>query len=57
MGKHQLRLLRFAVTYRGWHPYGTDKTIVQTIHCLVRAGLFQVNARRQFRLYAKKEEA
>jgi hypothetical protein len=50
MGKHQLRLLKFAIRYRGWHGFGTDRTTTSAVRSLVRLGLLEVNEFRQFRL-------
>lgn len=50
MGRHQLRLLKFAIHYDGWHTYGTDETTVRAIKSLVRLGLLETNEFRQFRL-------
>lgn len=50
MGKNQLRLLKFAITYKGWHPYGTDRSTVDAVNSLVGKGLLKVNESRQFSL-------
>lgn len=52
MGKHQLRLLKFAILYcrETWSSYGTDETTVRAINSLVGKGLLEVNDFRQFRL-------
>ena len=52
MGKHQLRLLRFAIRFADeWHTFGTDQSTVRAIHSLVGKGLLETNFHRQFRLY------
>ena len=50
MGRHQLRLLKFAIRFKGWHGYGTDTATLRTIKSLVHLGLLEVNEYRQFRL-------
>lgn len=50
MGRHQLRLLKFAIKYKGWHGFGTDSSTVNAIKRLVGLGLLEVNEFRQFRL-------
>jgi hypothetical protein len=51
MGKHQLRLLKFAIKYQGWHGYGTDQTTVRVVYGLVRLGILELSdISRQFRL-------
>lgn len=50
MGRHQLRLLKFAIKYRGWQSYGTDSTTVNAVGRLTDLGLLEVNDNRQFRL-------
>ncbi len=52
MGRHQLRLLRFAIKYckESWESYGTDTTTVRAVNSLVAKGLLEVNEYRQFRL-------
>ena len=50
MGKHQLRLLKFAIKYPGWHSYSIDRVTVKTIISLVEYGLLVVNERQQFKL-------
>jgi hypothetical protein len=52
MGRHQLRLLKFAIKYHNeWHTFGTDSTTVNAVKSLCRLGLLEVNEFRQFRLY------
>lgn len=51
MGRHQLRLLKFAIKYKGWQGFGTDVVTVSAVKSLVRMGLLEVNEFRQFRLY------
>jgi hypothetical protein len=50
MGRHQLRLLKFAIKYRGWQGFGTDSSTTNAVRSLVRMGLLEVNEFRQFRL-------
>ena len=50
MGRHQLRLLKFAIRNKGWQSYGTDSTTVNAVRRLVGLGLLEVNDFRQFRL-------
>ena len=51
MGKHQLRLLKFALRFpSNWHTYGTDPSIVSAINSLSRMGLLDLNEYRQFRI-------
>lgn len=51
MGKHMLRLLRFALRYPdSWHTYGTDRSTVNAVRRLSELGLLECNAVRQFRL-------
>lgn len=50
MGKHVRRLLKFAIQYPGWHSYGTDRTTVDAVNCLVGYDLIRVNEFRQFQL-------
>lgn len=55
MGKHQLRLLRFAIRFRGWHNYGYDKPTVRALASLERLGLIEIDrVTRQF-ILAKQE--
>jgi hypothetical protein len=58
MGRHQLRLLRFAIKYsQQWHTYGTDKATVKAINSLERMGLITVDrAMRQFKLNNQRIE-
>lgn len=51
MGRHQLRLLKFAIKHKGWQGFGTDSTTVNAVKSLVRMGLLEVNEFRQFRLF------
>lgn len=50
MGKHQLRLLKFAIKYHGWHTYGKDRSTVSAVNTLSAMGLLELNEFRQFRL-------
>lgn len=50
MGRHQLRLLQFAIRYPGWHSYGTDPITVRVVRSLESLGLIETNEFRQFRL-------
>ncbi len=50
MGRHQLRLLQFAIKFPGWNSYGTDVPTVRAVNKLVEAKLLEVNEHRQFRL-------
>jgi hypothetical protein len=52
MGRHQLRLLRFAMRYpNGWHSYGTDATTVRAVNALAYLGLLEISSNsRQFRV-------
>lgn len=52
MGKHQLRLLQFAIKYPyGWHSYGTDESTVRAVNALCGRGLIEISDNtRQFRL-------
>ena len=50
MGRHQLRLLKFAIKYKGWHGFGMDSSTTNAIRSLVKLGLLEVNEHRQFRL-------
>jgi hypothetical protein len=51
MGKHQLRLLRFAIRYPGWHGYGKDRSTVDAVNGLEYLGLLEISREtRQFRL-------
>ena len=50
MGKHAIRLLKFAIQYDGWHGYGKDDTTVRAIKTLARLDFIEVNEFRQFRL-------
>lgn len=54
MGKHQLRLLKFAIKYKGWHTFGTDSSTVNAVRSLAAAGLIEVNKHRQFKLMSGK---
>lgn len=56
MGRHQLRLLKFAIKYQGWHTYGTDKPAVKAIKSLVRLELLVENEFRQFKLNTPQQE-
>lgn len=50
MGKNILRLLRFAISYPGWHTYGKDRSTVDALRRLENLGLIERNEHRQFRL-------
>ena len=52
MGKHQARLMRFALRYPvGWHGYGTDQTTTRAVFALARGGFLELSdTSRQFRL-------
>ena len=50
LGRHQLRLLKFAMRYQGWQSYGTDRSTVDAVHALSGMGLVEINDHRQFRL-------
>lgn len=54
MGKHQLRLLRFAIRFyygpESWHSYQTDRTTVKAVRDLEGMGLIVTNEHRQFQL-------
>jgi len=55
MGKHCLRLLKFAIKYDGWHSYGTDRSTRDAVNVLCGYDLLEVNEYRQFRLKGKKD--
>jgi hypothetical protein len=56
MGKHQSRLLRFALKYPcEWHSYGTDDTTTRAVRSLERAGALEVKG-RQFRLNLPRDK-
>ncbi len=48
MGIHMKRLLRFAISYPGWHTYGKDKSTVGAVKRCAALGLLEVNKHRQF---------
>jgi hypothetical protein len=60
MGKHQLRLLKFAIRYLSdgqWHSYGKDQTTVRAVKSLARMDLIELSdVSRQFRLKTNKTE-
>jgi hypothetical protein len=56
MGRHQSRLLRFALRYPcEWHSYGTDTTTSRAVQALVREGMIEVKG-RQFRLNLPRDK-
>ncbi len=55
MGKNMLRLLKFAVKYRGWQSYGKDRSTVEAVRRLARMELLELNEHRQFRLKGEPE--
>lgn len=56
MGKNQLRLLKFAMRFPGWHGYGKDRNTVAALRALEYYGLIEVSKEtRQFRLANRKE--
>lgn len=52
MGRHQLRLLKFALDYPfEWHGYGTDRNTVRAINTLASIGVLELSdTSRQFHL-------
>lgn len=60
MGKHQLRLLKFAIRFCNSgkpHSYGKDRITVRAINSLEKLGLIDVNREfRQFTLHHEKDE-
>lgn len=51
MGRHQRRLLQFALAYPySWHSYGKDRSTVAAIRRLVELGFITTIDSRQFRL-------
>lgn len=50
MGRNTYRLLKFAITYVGWHTYGKDRATVGALSSLVARGLIEKNEHRQFRI-------
>jgi hypothetical protein len=52
MGRHQLRLLKFALRYPNeWHSYGSDRSTVNAVRALARLELLELSpVSRQFRL-------
>ena len=52
MGRHQQRLMRFALRYpQDWHSYGTDQSTLRALQALVRYGFLELSdTSRQFRL-------
>jgi len=50
MGKHVLRLLKFALCYPGWHSYYAERETLNAIRRLVKLGLIEVNKFKQFRI-------
>lgn len=58
MGRNMIRLLRFAINYRGndaWHPYGHDDGTVRALRRLADMGFIERDvANRKFRLVPAK---
>lgn len=54
MTKEQVRMLKFAIDYRGWHTYSKDQDTYRTIKSLVKRGLLETNEFWQFRLTTKE---
>ena len=51
MGRHQSRILRFALRYPAtWHPYGRDLAAVRAVRALAAAGFLRLNEQRQFQI-------
>ena len=50
MGRHMIRLLKFAIRYPGWQSYGKDRNTVNAVNRLAGMGFLEVNEYRQFRL-------
>lgn len=51
MGKHMLRLLKFAIKYPGWHSWAKgDTAAINAVRRLVNHGLLEINDCGQFRL-------
>lgn len=51
MGKNIRRLLKFAITYPGWHTYAWgERATADAIATLVSYGMIETNEHRQFRL-------
>ena len=53
MGRHQLRLLKYAIKMRlyEWHPYGKDRSTVEALRGLEDMGLINRDTTtRKFRL-------
>lgn len=42
-GKHVVRLVEFAMKYRGWHTYATDQTTRRAVASAVRLGCIELN--------------
>lgn len=60
MGKNMVRVLKFAIQYRGedrWHTYGKDRATVDALRRLEEMGLIERNEYRQFRLIPSKLQA
>ncbi len=53
MGKNMLRILKFAIDYkgRGWHTYRRDRPTVDAINRLLALRLIEVNKFHQFKLF------
>ena len=54
MGKNMIRLLRFALSYPGWHSYGKDRSTTKALSRLCNLDLIEINSFRQFRLAQPK---
>lgn len=51
MGKHQLRLLKFAIKYPGIHSFGKDRSTIDALRKLATYGLIDIDwDSRQFKL-------
>lgn len=51
MTKNELRVLKFAIKYRGWHSYAKDAVTTRVIYKLSNLELLKVNREtRQFSL-------
>lgn len=58
MGRHQLRLLVFALDFPGWHTYGKDRTTVDALRALEGLGLIERNRdTRQFRIRQPRSQS
>lgn len=56
MGKHAIRLLKFLLTYDGWHSYGRDATTVRAVKRLLELDLIETNECRQMRIKRTRPE-